>query len=231
MTRREEWNRVLALELVINSNRRPQALECLRARFQVAISEGGFKRNRGVLALQTMKIGPVGALPLFCAYAHGQSPPVTYAQIQYEVRQCTMSGSSVICTFRITNLGPARLVMHRCGPGTGVGAGGQTRAYDNLGNEYSGEACTLATMGPVYGDVAARVGASPVEATAVSGTSTSRPQLFLSLSSLALPKTCGLRFPSRMYQSPGKSFSGSSLGQGDQDDGGQHRNRAVKATE
>ena len=57
--------------------------------------------------------------------------------------------------------------MHRCGPGTGVGAGGQTRAYDNLGNEYSGEACTLATMGPVYGDVAARIGSSPVEATAV----------------------------------------------------------------
>jgi hypothetical protein len=127
----------------------------------------GFNGNRGVLALQTMKIGPVGALLLFCAYAHAQPRPVTSAQLQYQVRQCTLSGSSVTCAFRITNLGPPRLVMHRCGPGTGVGAGGQTRAYDNLGNEYSGEACTLATVGPVYGDVAERIGASPVEATAV----------------------------------------------------------------
>ena len=71
------------------------------------------------------------------------------------------------CTFRITNLGPARRVMHLCGSGTGVGAGGQTRAYDNLGNEYSGDECALATSGPGTGDVFARIETSPVEATAV----------------------------------------------------------------
>ena len=43
--------------------------------------------------------------------------------------------------------------MHRCGQGTGVSAGGQTRAYDNLGNEYSESFAHLDPVGPVRGAV------------------------------------------------------------------------------
>ncbi len=126
----------------------------------------GFQMELASVSLAAVKIGSTGAFLLFCVYGRAQSPATTTAQLQYEFANARWRKAQLSAHFALptSDLHDTR---NAYGPGTGVGAGGQTRAYDNFGNEYSGEACTLAASSPVYGDVVARIESSPVEATVI----------------------------------------------------------------
>src|SRR5262245_43456174 len=78
----------------------------------------------------------LAAVLLSSAALFAQTPQhATSSNFQYEAPHCTrVNDDSVLCSFRITNLGPARLLMHQCA--------GETRARDLFKKESPGQACT-----------------------------------------------------------------------------------------
>jgi TolB-like protein len=68
------------------------------------------------------------------------SPVVVVGQFQYQLQECRGTANSVRCSFRITNLGQDRTLMHWCGNFSS----NKTKAFDNIGNESPGVECTIA---------------------------------------------------------------------------------------
>jgi TolB-like protein len=68
------------------------------------------------------------------------SPVVVEGQFQYELMECRGMANSVKCSFRITNRGPDRELIHFCGRTL---AGRNTTAFDNSGNESYAETCAI----------------------------------------------------------------------------------------
>jgi TolB-like protein len=92
------------------------------------------------------------------------NPVVMNEEFQYEILSCSGIANAVKCKLRITNRGADRWLNHSCFKNPYSVGGNGTRAYDNLGNESSGESCTIANRASGIGGLITLVSGVPVEA-------------------------------------------------------------------